>query len=626
MEVNFVREAKKMKWSFYHIISEAITNSIDAEATTVEVNFKYEESGVNATLDQRLVGLVIKDNGTGLTKVNQESFSLLYTEHKSLGKGSGRLSFVKFFKTIKIESVYKEENSYFKVDFSFDESFKKGRIKPIKLEGKHEAYFKLDFSKIRDMKKIDPVEKIIQDSKETVMPLLLTKTEVNYAILFGKERWEYKVKGINEKNFLINGEKFSLAYCVNNNGGEKYQVAGLVSNGRLIENPKEMHKNLPESLQKFNYLFFIKGKFIDERVKEDRSGLDFKRIKQETLRLTMDNPDTTPQKEINNAILVSGCISKIYEALSEVSILEIKEELRAIKEIYANSPYLQHIVPDNVGIVSQQAIKDGHAAFQKKSNERLSEFVKDLIKNQSKSVTEAGLIERFKKVSEETKDNLAVYIFYRDEVTKALKNKVQEKGIEKELHSIIVPTSTQNKADGKTSIFERMGYSNLWLLDDAYMSYRYVASDITISKIVESVAGKETGSSKRPDIFMAFDGDRSKAAQGLVVEFKKYDDNEYDDLKGAGQLRDYISKIREQVSSIGLSHGYLITELKEPDVEKLISDDYFKVFTATGIKLVKHYSNAKCTVTVMDWDALIETALERNKTFFEILNNDHIKD
>ncbi len=102
------------------IVYEAVTNSLHAGATNIDIKF------ISNTLDledtkKYIDNMIIEDNGDGFNKENTDAFQEYGTQHKKIkynigAKGIGRFLYLKIFDKIYIESKDKE------IKFSIDEN------------------------------------------------------------------------------------------------------------------------------------------------------------------------------------------------------------------------------------------------------------------------------------------------------------------------------------------------------------------------------------------------------------------------------------------------------------------------------------------------------------------------
>lgn len=121
--VNIVRaiDASKNRSTAYTPLYEAIVNSLEAIRDsgrtdgTVELIFYREQTGLGVQVEGERVntpisGIDIIDNGIGFTDDNTESFDELHSDYKEDrgGMGYGRVFYKRYFKTVTVESVFKD--------------------------------------------------------------------------------------------------------------------------------------------------------------------------------------------------------------------------------------------------------------------------------------------------------------------------------------------------------------------------------------------------------------------------------------------------------------------------------------------------------------------------------------
>ena len=104
---SIVNALKDITWE--QVIFEAITNSLQANATEIKIKFIQKSLDLNNT-KKYVERIIIEDNGDGFNKDNTNSFkTYLSTHKKDLGaKGIGRFLYLKKFNEINIESLDKK--------------------------------------------------------------------------------------------------------------------------------------------------------------------------------------------------------------------------------------------------------------------------------------------------------------------------------------------------------------------------------------------------------------------------------------------------------------------------------------------------------------------------------------
>lgn len=122
-------------------VLEAVVNSIqscryDDSNHIITVKIYSKQSTLDGKTSDIIDGFDIIDDGEGFTDFNFKSFCTLYSRAKkqSFGcKGIGRLTWLKVFKNVLIESTYISGGICYQRDFSFDLKFNgvSGGIEPI---------------------------------------------------------------------------------------------------------------------------------------------------------------------------------------------------------------------------------------------------------------------------------------------------------------------------------------------------------------------------------------------------------------------------------------------------------------------------------------------------------------
>lgn len=103
------------KSSFEMIYFEAFANALDANATSFDIDIHFDERSEIENLK-----LVLADNGDGFDDVRFSKFGKLFETEETDHKGLGRLVYLCYFDTVKVESIF--ENTHHRT-FIFDEGF-----------------------------------------------------------------------------------------------------------------------------------------------------------------------------------------------------------------------------------------------------------------------------------------------------------------------------------------------------------------------------------------------------------------------------------------------------------------------------------------------------------------------
>ena len=180
----------------------------------------------------------------------------------------------------------------------------------------------------------------------------------------------------------------------------------------------------------------------------------------------------------------------------------------------------------------------------------------------------------------------------------------------------------------KTKVFsddeDKHILSNLWLLDDKFMTYSYSASDKEYNAIITDIENenKKRGISmgnKRPDIFVLYN--KQLAKDVVIVEFKKPYATLSEKENASIEIGRNMGIARRNIQDVNSIYGYIITTLDDEFIESLTYNGYMPLFTASEESkiLYTYIKNTNAHIFVLDLKAITDDAFARNKTFLEIL-------
>lgn len=216
---------------------------------------------------------------------------------------------------------------------------------------------------------------------------------------------------------------------------------------------------------------------------------------------------------------------------------------------------------------------------------------------------------------------LGEYIFYRENIIKALKLAVDEnKENEKFYHDIFMPMKTSSKESNK---YKHL-LSNIWLLDDKFMTYSYAASDKTINQITEEIQEKNRKKFKvanRPDLSIFFN--KNDGFKNVVmVEFKSPNANLDEKNKSLLELPTDIAILKKNILSVETVWSYIITTIDENFEISIESEETFTQLFSTEEQTKAYYRylpKANAHIFIVDLKTIVSDASDRNKTFLNIL-------
>lgn len=622
----------KCQDEFIDIFVEAIYNSYDAGAKNIDIDIIFEKQ--NSTNINDIVSIVIEDNGIGFTNKNQNSFDTLDSSYKLHGKGIGRVAFLRYFKEVVIESVFKNENDKFEgIAFKFNDKFNNISDSLIDFTSDlpKETYTKITFNDPYNLPSdietnINAIDYIKNELKNLILPLLIDSnskslTDANYKF---KQSVEIKINktdikihnDIECKNINIDNNKFLLVAC--NLSHKKHHPISIVANNRIINFSDRTRKNKPLSSvgikqEHTGWYFLLFSRFFDDNVSINRDDIKWG-----------NNKSGNNLLEILNNELRNDINSLINKNQAEIENERV-DLVKKIKKIPMLADVdVSDLIGNSIGSPSklEKVIKKGL----KKKVDIYSKLLNHLVKDDK--IAFEKINSSIDRIEQANAEYLAMYVFFRDYIIQVLKDKLDKRVKEPELHDIVMKRFTSDSGQD-SNILQK---SNMWLIDDKFMFYKYLASDFTIDKIKSDIKSKnkeldvadenDENNGIKPDIFIVLDRPEqdNEPKNGLIIEFKR---------QGAkvdlGQLIRYKDLLSQQVDKINLLHGYVIMELSEKIVKDLsyTYETLKPIYTTKGKSYIITYGNYNMSIILMDWECLANDAEARNKLFLDILDGKH---
>ncbi len=303
-------------------IFEAFTNSLEAISLLeekknngqIKIQLFFSDIKEELFINKKLEKIIIEDTGIGF---NEENFNRLKNlddnSKKFKNKGTGRIQFIKFFKEVEYESIYKKNNFFFKKRNFILSMSKNFLSKNALILEKQNIEVKAEFSSTKlimrelladkdihsyynNLDIIELKEKIIAhyleyfcSHRENLPTIKLelycndklnNKTEIKLSDFPKIDKTEnfnvhYSVIGIDGKIEKINNtENFQIkAFKIN----KKYKIKNAIkftSKGETIEKKIKFNSlKHDEHIDEKNYLFLISGDYIDNKISDTRGGI-----------------------------------------------------------------------------------------------------------------------------------------------------------------------------------------------------------------------------------------------------------------------------------------------------------------------------------------------------------------
>jgi len=479
-----------------------------------------------------------------------------------------------------------------------------------------------DYEKERIIDK-NKLEKIFESVKEYLLVklFLLKRDEKKFNIVFNLDNeshslTNYNIPDLESKTFTIPSVvynssmeyNFILYYHFfedNKNSKKGYYCANSRAAQEMDGDELGFSASLPN---KDSFRMLLCSDYFDDKDNDSRNGLielSGKRERNKTTPLLF--PDIKPQT-------IREMQAIIKERYPEIENFNKK----AVKDAIAKKPYLASIIRENDEIVKtvDSLLKDADAKFTKRKVAVQTKF-NSLLEKQD--VGEEELLISVNEVSDVALAELGEYIQYRNSIIKALRKGIEDDSKKENFfHNIIMPQRTSDASDtGKHWL------SNLWLLDDKFMTYSYAASDTTVKKIKDDIEAKNAETykrSNRPDLSIFFN--KMNGSKDLImVELKGSHAEKNEKNKSISELPNNIDIIRRNIPDVCRIWGYIITTIDGDFAATIKNQDFDELFaTGEDNKLYhRYYKELKAYIFVLDFNTLISDAFARNKTFLDIL-------
>lgn len=613
MEVN-LKQAISMFFSqssFDMVYLEAVANALDAGASNIKIHFS-----ASTLSNEKSFKLVISDNGIGFTDERYKKFCRLLDVDKDdkAHRGLGRLVYLFYFDKVKVSSYYNDNKFR---EFNFDNDFgAQNADNSTTLEEDHNNGSILEMTgyNLKKLKTADfanaewirrrilkkfysllyKAKKENRDITITIQTTIGTTDEVRTISAASMPNLEEKT--IITKHSL-DGE-MTLYYSINECEVKDSSVITAIS----IDNRNESIEVFAEDRIPAGYdmVFILYSDSFQGQTDATRQVIT---LRPDTLRML--------QKTFRDEIIT---------LLEERAPKVIEETQHEAEQINDQFPHLRGYFEENtIGISSKaDVIKDAQTRFIREQREILCKS--------TESLTDAD----FEKSMNLAGRALTEYILFRQKTIDRLKE-IDKKDLESTIHNVIVPQRTVLR-EGNFS--QDVYKNNSWILDDKFMTYTTVLSEMEMSDLIKELTKDENveRNDDRPDIAVIFSNDPSTSEKFdvVIIELKHKGLKSEDNIRVEAQLekraRDLFAIYPDKIQSLWL---YGVVEL-DNDYKALLSTAGYQpmyskgnIFVHTGDITVDWESRTKIPAVryILDFDALVNDADARNKTFLNLIKS-----
>ncbi|MCS2872492.1 ATP-binding protein [Bacteroides thetaiotaomicron] len=607
MEVN-VKQALKMffsKSSFEMIYFEAFANALDADATEFHIDITLSNYGEW----QNLV-LTLKDNGVGFDDIRFGKFGKLFDVEEQSHKGLGRLVYLCYFDQVHVESIYSKSKRRI---FDFNESFdKKCKIDNIGATDNGSIFTMTGFTGMKLAKNdyINPgyIKKaLLENFYMKFYKAKLAKKQINVyirsviggtiteATINTTEMPNFNVKPLEIRADLFN--RIDLYYYVKEVEPKNSKViTALAVDDRSHKVDIIAHENLPSG---YEMIFLLISESFQSSIDGARLNLTISELEQNRIKTIFRTA-------------IADVIKEQFPKIEKGN----KEKVAYLNKTF---PHLSGYFESNdIGYSSQSDVL-------KKAQDKFFRDQKEILG--AKDLND----EQFEKSLDLSARALVEYILFRQNVIKKMR-KLNGKNKEEDLHNLIAPRFSEfQNQDIVTDLYR----NNVWVLDDKFMTYCTVLSEVEMSKVIAVITKNEVkdNDNDRPDITLFFSDNPNKEGMMVdvvVVELKRLGISAEQNSIVEFQLDTRTQRLAEYYGNrIQRMWFYGIVDFDERYKMHLVNNGFNPLFSNGNIyfrskpvylDLSKQQSVIQ-NAYILDFSAIVEDADSRNSTFLKILQN-----
>ncbi|MAM17374.1 hypothetical protein K1F50_04105 [Muricauda oceani] len=604
---------------------------------------------------------VITDNGIGFTDKNYRSFETPFSQaNKEFGcKGIGRFTVLAAFESLKVESNYLENQVWKYREFEFNT---KDEVNLITSEKSEEDVFKtkvrLDncFNEVIRQKSALKIEDIAESVMQHCLIYYLNDS-LPKIMIYDEEssRAESindlyaKVSKEKERNFEVKKQQFKIYITKTpKEGNRKNNYVHYCANSRVVGNPKNIKNfnslfNYPISRNGSLYFLdvYVVSEYLNRKSFSTRNGFNIPKEK-ENLLFANSSPLSFQEIEENLTKVLEDEYNEFVKKSRERSQEEIKSYIKEKAPRYRSflkKPEVLNSIPPNLSEdkLEEHLYKISYTARKKVEN-HIDKFINE------KQVNEETINQIKDDIKEKTAydvDSLADYMTRRRAIIELFEKflDADENGnykLEEDVHNLIFPMGlTSNDV-----VYEN---HNLWLLDERFLNYKFIASDKSITSYSQKKSRKEADlvMIDNPQMFenpIGFGDKNSGEINSMVIfEFKRPGEVAHQKRKGnyrwefSDLIEPYFDEFLYQqdkknykgnqviVTKNTPKFGFIIVDVLPTNLKQFNEDKgwektpfgtYFKIIPKLNLNL-----------EVMTFRKLLEVSRERHNAFFNKLFN-----
>lgn len=639
---------------------EAIVNSIQSinqgniEDGQISIHIERETSQSffnTSDWETDIENITIIDNGIGFTEENYKSFNTYATDFKKmLGcKGVGRMTWLKAFKFVEIESVFNQDANKYKRTFAFDSENAVNNNKVEAVDNSVANSTKVRLVDLRSRNKSNTPKKLSTIARDILnhcfiyfvfnkAPKIIVSDD-NNSISINELFADISIENICSEQFSIGKHNFSLIHFKNHNPNSNSHCLNLCANERRVLSVSlqniliGINSKFISDNGNFVYNGYITSKYLDDNVNRERTAFN------------IEDSEDSLISEITKNDIVSAASDLILPYLNtNIESYNKSKKEKIEKFIFEKNPRYRLLLSNYPECVNNILISEDEEKMElelfkqeQKYKLKLKKEGKDLQKliKENKSAKEivSKSTEYAEKLSELGKSSLAEYIVHRKAVLEILDSNLKYQdsdrnvyAYEESVHQLVFPMQSTSDEIDYTS-------HNLWLIDEKLSYHYYLASD----KKIKSMKPIESDSKNEPDIAIfdspfAFTDESEQPFRNVtIVEFKRPGRENYDEKENPIQqvieyMDDIVNGKVKTKDGLFISGNenirffcYILCDINDK-IKKYAKQHDFRQ-TPDNLGLYHYLDSYNAYIEIMPYNKMIQDSKKRNKILFDKLFN-----
>lgn len=453
--------------------------------------------------------ILITDNGIGFNNKNYKSFETPFSKiNKEFGcKGIGRFTVLAAYRNLKIRSNYYENGDWYYREFEFNSN---DELKPVDFKKSNKQEFKTtvelnncfnDIIKEKSALSLNQIsEKIMEHCfiyyLNDSLPSIVVYDEVEKEGEYIDDLFN-RVSKEKERSFLVKNKPFKIYITKTlKEGNRKNNYVYFCANSRVV--------GLPKNIKNFNSLFnypiskngnlyfldvYVVSEYLNQKSFSTRNGFN---IPKEKENLLFDNSEIITFQDIEEQL--TQVLENEYDEFVKEAKIKSKKQIESYiidkaprYRSFLNNPEILNSIPPNL---SEDKLEEHLYRISFSARKKVEKHIEKFISE--KQISEESIEKIKNDIREKTAydiDSLADYMTRRKAIIQLFEKflDADEEGkykLEEDVHNIIFPMGLTNNQTSYES-------HNLWLLDERFINYKFIASDKSITSVSQKKSNKE---------------------------------------------------------------------------------------------------------------------------------------